>query len=107
MGSRLEPMKRVAQLIKARLDGVLSGIERGATGTRLEGIDSVVQRLKKCAGGHRNRDRFGTAIYFRPGGLDLSRFAHRTSWRARHRHPEPHSVKGAKLSRGRRRTEEA
>ena len=69
--SRLEPMKKVARMIKAHLDGVLNAIERGVTNARLEGINSVIQSLKKTARGYRNRDRFRTAIYFRRGGLDL------------------------------------
>ena len=69
--SRLEPMKRVARMIKAHLDGVLNAIERGVTNARLEGINSVIQWLKKSARGYRNRDRFRTAIYFHLGGLDL------------------------------------
>ena len=69
--SRLEPMKRVARMIKAHLDGVLNAIERGVTNARLEGINSVIQGLKRTARGYRNRDRFRTAIYFRLGGLDL------------------------------------
>ena len=69
--SRLEPMKRVARMIKAHLDGVLNAIERGVTNARLEGINSVIQWLKKSARGYRNRDRFRTAIYFHLGGLHL------------------------------------
>ena len=69
--SRLGPMKRVARMIKAHLGGVLTAIERGVTNARLEGINSVIQWLKKPARGYRNRDRFRTAIYFHLGGLDL------------------------------------
>ena len=69
--SRLEPMKRVARMVKAHLDGVLNAIERGVTNARLEGINSVIQWLEKSARGYRNRDRFRTAIYFHLGGLDL------------------------------------
>ncbi len=69
--SRLEPMKRVAVMIKTHLDGVLNAIERGVTNARFEGINSVIQWLKKPARGYRNRDRFRTAIYFHLGGLDV------------------------------------
>ena len=69
--SRLEPMKRVARMLKAHLEGVLNAIERGVTNARLEGINSVIQWLKKSARGYRSRDRFRTAIYFHLGGLDL------------------------------------
>lgn len=50
---------------------MLNAIERGVTNARLEGINSVIQWLKKSARGYRNRDRFRTAIYFHLGGLDL------------------------------------
>ena len=69
--SRLEPMKRVARMLKAHLEGVLNALERGVTNARLEAINSVIQWLKKAARGYRNRDRFRTAIYFHLGGLDL------------------------------------
>lgn len=69
--SRLEPMKEVARMIKTHLEGVLNAIERGVTNARLEGINSIIQWLKKSARGYRNRDRFRTAIYFHLGGLDL------------------------------------
>ena len=57
-------------MIKTHLDGVLNAIERGVTNARLEGINSVIQWLKKSVRGYRNRDRFRTAIYFHLGGLD-------------------------------------
>jgi len=52
-------------------DGGLKAIERGETNARLEGINSVIQWLKKAARGYRNRERFRNAIYFHLGGLDL------------------------------------
>ena len=48
IGSRLEPMKRVARMPKAHLAGVLNAIERGVTKPRLHGINSVIQWLKKA-----------------------------------------------------------
>lgn len=69
--SRLEPMKRVARMLKAHLDGVLNAIERGVTNARLEAINSAIQWLKKAARGYRNRDRFRNAIYFHLGRLHL------------------------------------
>lgn len=69
--SRLEPIKRVARMLKRHLEGVLNAIDSGVTNARLEGINTVVQGLKRAARGFRNRDRFRTAIYFHLGGLDL------------------------------------
>ncbi len=38
-------------MLKAHLDGVLNAIERAVTNARLEGINSVIQWLKKAARG--------------------------------------------------------
>lgn len=69
--SRLEPIKRVARMIKRHLDGVLNAIAAGITNARLEGINTLIQNLKRSARGFRSRPRFRNAIYFRFGGLDL------------------------------------
>ena len=69
--SRLEPIKRVARMIKNHLDGVLNAIVSGVTNARLEGLNTMIQWLKRSARGFRNRDRFRAAIYFHLGGLDL------------------------------------
>ena len=69
--SRLEPIKRVARMLKRHLDGVLNAIVSRVTNARLEGINTVIQSLKRSARGFRSRDRFRTAIYFHLGGLEL------------------------------------
>jgi transposase len=69
--SRLAPIKRVARMIKRHLEGVLNAIVAAVTNARLEGINTMIQGLKRSARGFRNRDRFRNAIYFHLGGLDL------------------------------------
>ena len=69
--SRLEPIKRVARMIKNHLDGVLNAIVSGVTNARLEGLNNMIQWLKRSARGFRSRDRFRAAIYFHLGGLYL------------------------------------
>lgn len=69
--SRLAPIKRVAQMIKRHLEGILNAIVAVVTNARLEGINTMIQGLKRSARGFRNRDRFRNAIYFHLGGLDL------------------------------------
>jgi transposase len=69
--SRLAPIKRVAQMIKRHLEGVLNAIVTAVTNARLEGINTMIQGLKRSARGFRNRHRFRNAIYFHLGGLDL------------------------------------
>jgi transposase len=69
--SRLEPMKRVARMVKSHLEGILNAVVTGATNAQAEGINAVIQWLKYTARGYRNRERFRNAIYFHLGGLDL------------------------------------
>jgi transposase len=69
--SRLEPIKRVARMIKRHLEGVLNAVVTGITNARSEGINARIQWLKTTACGFRNRHRFRNAIYFHLGGLDL------------------------------------
>jgi transposase len=69
--SRLEPMKRVARMIKSHLGGVLNAIVTGTTNAMSESINAQIQRVKRMACGFRNRQRFRNAIYFHLGGLDL------------------------------------
>lgn len=69
--SRLEPIKRVAKMIRRHLRGIINAILLGVTNARAEGFNSAIQWLKSSARGFRNRERFRNAIYFRLGGLDL------------------------------------
>ncbi|HET6611188.1 MAG TPA: ISL3 family transposase [Kofleriaceae bacterium] len=69
--SRLAPIKRVARMVKAHLDGIITAIIKNVTNARAEGLNAAIQRLKYNARGYRNRQRFRNAIYFHLGGLDL------------------------------------
>jgi len=69
--SRLEPIKKVARMIKNHLDGIVTAVVTGATNARAEGFNMMIQKLKRDARGFRNRDRFRAAIYFHLGRLDL------------------------------------
>ena len=69
--SRLEPIKRVARLIKYYWDGVMTAATTNVTNARSEGMNSKIQWIKRMACGYRNRKRFHNAIYFHLGGLDL------------------------------------
>lgn len=68
---RLEPVKRVARMVKRHLEGIVDGGGAGVSNARAESINAGVQRLKNAARGFRNRQRFRNAIYFHLGGLDL------------------------------------
>ena len=69
--SRLEPVKRVARMIKKHWEGVINAATSNVTNARAEGINSKIQWIKRMASGYRNRENFRNAIYFHLGGLDL------------------------------------
>jgi transposase len=69
--SRLEPMRRVAKMIREHLHGIITAIVHRATNAGAESINAKIQRVKRMACGYRNRDRFRNAIYFHLAGLDL------------------------------------
>ena len=71
MRSRLEPMKRVARMIRDHLWGIVNAIVHGVTNAGSEATAAKVQRIKRRACGFRNMDRFVNAILFHLGGLDL------------------------------------
>lgn len=71
MRSRLEPIKKVASMIRTHLWGIINAMALGITNATSESINSKVQRIKRAACGFRNRDRFRNAIMFHLGGLDL------------------------------------
>ena len=68
---RLEPVKRVARMIKRHLDGIVTAVVDKVTNARAESINAGIQKVKYSARGFRNRKRFRNAIYFHLGGLDL------------------------------------
>lgn len=69
--SRLEPVRKVARMVKRHLEGILNAVTLGVTNAHAEGINATIQRIKFTARGFRNRERFRNAIYFHLGGLDL------------------------------------
>ena len=68
---RLEPVRKVALMIKEHLWGIVNAILLSADNGRSESMNAKIQRMKRRACGFRNRDRFRTAIYFHCGGLEL------------------------------------
>jgi transposase len=69
--SRLKPMAAVAKLIQRHLPNLLTYLRHRLTNAGLEGVNAVIQWVKKTARGFRNTEHFKTAIYFHCGGLDL------------------------------------
>jgi len=69
--SRLEPIKKVARMIKRHLEGIVTAVVRGITNARAEGLNAKIQWIKATARGFRNPENYRNAIYFHLGGLDL------------------------------------
>jgi len=68
---RLEPIKKVAKIIKKHLWGILNAIILNVTNGPSESINSRIKMIKIRARGFRNKARYRNAIYFHLGGLDL------------------------------------
>jgi transposase len=68
---RLEPVKKVAKMLKTRLTQVFNYFTHRITNALSEGINSKVEAIKNTARGFRNPERFKIMIWFRLGGLDL------------------------------------
>jgi len=69
--SRLEPVKRVARMIREHWYGVINAATMSVTNAMSESLNSKIQWIKRRACGFRNRERFRNALYFHLGGLDL------------------------------------
>lgn len=69
--SRLQPVKKVARMLKSRLANVLTYCKSRLTNGPIEGLNNKIQGLIKKAYGYRNKQRFIMDIYFHCGGLDL------------------------------------
>ena len=63
--SKLEPMIKVAKTIKKHWDGIMNYIDFKITNGLMEGLNSIVQTLKRSARGYRNTDNFILMIYLR------------------------------------------
>ena len=74
--SRLAPVIRVAQMMKAHLDGGLNYFAHRIANAVAEGLNSKIATLQKLVYGFRNKDHFRTAVLFRCGGLQLHPVTH-------------------------------
>ena len=67
--SKLDPMINVAKTIKKHWDGIMNYIDFKITNGLMEGLNSIVQTLKRSARGYRNTDNFILMIYLRCSNL--------------------------------------
>lgn len=70
--SQLEPVKKVANMVKNHLPGILSYFTHRITNAIAEGTNSKIEWIKNTARGYRNWDNLKAAIFFHCGGLNLS-----------------------------------
>jgi len=61
--SRLKPMIKAAKTIKRHWQGILNFFKDRITNGLAEGINSIIQTIKRRARGYRNTDNFITMIY--------------------------------------------
>ena len=69
--SRLEPIVKVAKMIKAHFDNIITYLEHRITNAKAEGLNSKIQTVKSAARGFRNFKNYRIAILFHCGGLNL------------------------------------
>jgi len=68
---RLEPMRKVAAMLKRHWDNIRTYFTHRITNPATEPINAKIQAAKRRACGFRNRAIFRTAIFFHCGGRDL------------------------------------
>ena len=71
MHSRLEEMKKLCRLIKDHWNEILNYFDYKFTNAILEGMNSIIQNVKRRARGFRNTEYFKTMIYLNCGDLDI------------------------------------
>jgi transposase len=69
--SRIAPIKKAAQTLKAHIDNIVTYAKHRITNALGEAINAKIEKVKRMACGFRNRAHYRTAIYFHCGGLDL------------------------------------
>lgn len=72
MHSNVPEMKVVARTLRKEREGILNWWGSKATNAILEGLNSVIQSIKRAARGFRNVGYFETMIFLRLGRLDFS-----------------------------------
>ena len=68
---QLEPVKKVARMIKGRLNNILTWFRHRISNGTAEGFNSRIQSLKSAARGFRNFDNYRIRILFYCGKLNL------------------------------------
>jgi transposase len=69
--SRLDPIKKVAKMLKSHLAGLLNYFDHRVTNATSEGFNSRIQSIKSAARGFRNFENYRIRILFYCGKLNL------------------------------------
>lgn len=72
--SGLEPMKRVARMLRSHLDGVLGWVTWRISNSRLEGMNNRIRLLSHRSYGLHSAEALISLVYLCCGGLELKRF---------------------------------
>ena len=72
MHSNAPETRVVAGTVKKEREGILSWFPRDATNAILEGLNSIIQSIKRAARGFGNVGHFKTMMSLRLGRLDFS-----------------------------------
>ena len=67
-------MATVAKLIQRHLPNLLTYLRHRVTNAGLEGLNAIIQGVKKIARGFRNAEHFKTAIFFHSSTAVASTF---------------------------------
>ena len=70
--TKLEPLKKVARMLKKHLPGILAYVRHRITNATAEGLNSKIQNLRSNARGLPKFETFRIRVLFHCGGLDLS-----------------------------------
>ncbi|MCD0462457.1 transposase, partial [Roseiconus lacunae] len=70
--SRLEPIKKVARMLKKHIDGMLSYFRHRITNAITEGFNSRIQSIKSAARGFRNFANYRLRVLFYCGKLEMA-----------------------------------
>lgn len=71
--SKVEPMKKVAEMIRGHFDGILAWVHSRQTNGFLEAINGLFQAAKRKARGYTRFSTIRTVIFMIAGKLDFSR----------------------------------
>lgn len=71
--SKVEPMKKVAEMIRGHFDGILAWVDSRQTNGFLEAINGLFQAAKRKARGYGRFSTIRTVIFMIAGKLDFSR----------------------------------